>query len=151
MTVEKTDIEGVVILHPRVFPDSRGYFFESFSERDFAAQVAPVHFVQDNESRSTRGVVRGLHYQKGEHAQAKLVRCVRGCVLDVAVDLRAGSPTYGRHVAVELTGEGHEMLQMREGWRNSMFMWHIRTDVRSVSLRRLDIITRCSVMVSSIS
>lgn len=116
MTVEKTDIEGVVILHPRVFPDSRGYFFESFSERDFAAQVAPVHFVQDNESRSTRGVVRGLHYQKGEYAQAKLVRCVRGRVLDVAVDLRAGSPTYGRHVAVELTGEGHEMLYIPRGF-----------------------------------
>lgn len=116
MTVEKTDIEGVVILHPRVFPDSRGYFFESFSERDFAAQVAPVHFVQDNESRSTRGVVRGLHYQKGEYAQAKLVRCVRGRVLDVAVDLRAGSPTYGRHVAVELTREGHEMLYIPRGF-----------------------------------
>ena len=122
MTVEKTDIEGVVILHPRVFPDSRGYFFESFSERDFAAQVAPVHFVQDNESRSTRGVVRGLHYQKGEYAQAKLVRCVRGRVLDVAVDLRQDSPTYGRHVMVELSAENKRQLFIPRGFAHGFLV-----------------------------
>lgn len=105
-----------MILLPRVFEDARGYFFESFSQREFDAQVRPVRFVQDNESCSTHGVVRGLHYQKGKAAQSKLVRCVRGKVLDVAVDIRRGSPTFGRHVAMELTEEGHEMLFIPRGF-----------------------------------
>ena len=116
MNYIKTDIEGVTIIEPKVFADERGYFFESFSKRDFDANVYPVDWVQDNESRSTRGVVRGLHFQKGEFAQAKLVRCVAGSVLDVAVDLRAGSPTYGHHVAVELTADNHRMLFIPRGF-----------------------------------
>lgn len=103
MEVIKTEIEGVVILRPRIFEDSRGYLFESYSQREFDDKVMPVNFVQDNESRSTRGVMRGLHFQLPPFTQAKLVRCVRGAVVDVAVDIRRGSPTYGRYVAVELT------------------------------------------------
>ena len=103
MKVIRTDLEGVVIIEPTLFGDARGYFFESYSQRDFDAQVRPVHFVQDNESRSRYGVLRGLHFQRGEHAQSKLVRVIEGTVLDVAVDLRRGSPAFGRHVAVELS------------------------------------------------
>lgn len=116
MEVIKTDIEGVVIIRPRIFTDSRGYFFESWSKRDFDAQVRPVDFVQDNESCSSRGVMRGLHFQRPPFAQSKLVRCVRGRVLDVAVDIRKGSPTYGRHVAVELTEENHLQFFIPRGF-----------------------------------
>ena len=105
MDVITTDIEGVVILRPRIFTDARGYFFESYSKREFDEKVRPIDFVQDNESCSTRGVIRGLHFQAPPYAQSKLVRCVRGATVDVAVDIRKGSPTYGRHVAVELTEE----------------------------------------------
>jgi dTDP-4-dehydrorhamnose 3,5-epimerase len=115
MNLVKTDIEGVYIVEPRVFGDSRGYFFESYSRRDFA-QVADVEFVQDNESRSCYGVVRGLHFQLPPYAQAKLVRVVEGCVLDVAVDLRAESPTYGHHVAVELSAENHRQFFIPQGF-----------------------------------
>lgn len=111
-----TDIEGAVILKPRVFGDSRGYFFESYSRRVFEELVGSVDFVQDNESRSSRGVVRGLHFQRGEASQAKLVRVVRGNVLDVGVDLRPGSPTFGRHVAVELSEENHLQLFLPRGF-----------------------------------
>lgn len=103
MEIIKTEIDGPVILRPIVHTDSRGYFFESYSAREFEEKVARVEFVQDNESMSARGVVRGLHFQLPPYTQAKLVRCVRGIVLDVAVDIRKGSPTYGRHVAVELS------------------------------------------------
>ena len=99
MEVIKTGIEGLVVIEPKVFGDARGYFFEVFNERDFAEKVGPVHFVQDNESKSRYGVVRGLHFQRGEYAEAKLVRVVKGAVLDVAVDLREGSPTYGQYHA----------------------------------------------------
>ena len=116
MRVINTDIEGVVIIEPEVFGDSRGYFMESFSERDFHKHVAPVKFVQDNESRSRYGVVRGLHYQREPYAQSKLVRCVVGRVLDVAVDIREGSPTYGKHVAVELSDENHRQLFIPKGF-----------------------------------
>lgn len=105
--VISTPVEGVKIIKPRLFKDARGYFMETFSEREFCDKVAEVKFVQDNESRSTRGVMRGLHFQKPPYSQAKLVRCVKGRVLDVAVDLRASSPTYGKHVAVELSEENH--------------------------------------------
>ena len=115
MNIIKTDIEGPVIVEPRVFGDARGYFFESYSARDFA-QVAEVAFVQDNESRSCYGVVRGLHFQRPPYAQAKLVRVVEGRVLDVAVDIRRGSPTYGRHTAVELTGENHRQFFIPQGF-----------------------------------
>lgn len=104
MEIIKTHIDGPVIIVPRVFNDARGYFFESFSQRDFEAQVGTVNFVQDNESKSSFGVMRGLHFQKPPYTQAKLVRCVRGVVLDVAVDIRKGSPTYGQHVSVLLAG-----------------------------------------------
>ena len=115
MNVIETSIEGVVIIEPRLFKDDRGYFFESFNEGEFTSKVAPVRFVQDNESKSSYGVVRGLHFQKGEHAQAKLLRVVKGAVLDVAVDIRPGSPTFGRHVAVELTEENHRQLFIPRG------------------------------------
>ncbi|MBO4427012.1 MAG: dTDP-4-dehydrorhamnose 3,5-epimerase [Bacteroidales bacterium] len=104
MEIIKTDIPGVLILKPRVFEDARGCFFESFNEREFEQAVPGIRFVQDNESHSSYGVVRGLHYQKGDHAQSKLVRVLEGRVLDVAVDIRVGSPTFGKHVAVELSG-----------------------------------------------
>lgn len=116
MEIIKTGIEGVLIIEPRVFHDSRGYFFESWSKRDFEKAVGPVEFVQDNESRSTRGVMRGLHFQRPPYAQAKLVRCVVGRVLDVAVDIRKGSPTYGRHVAVELTEDNHRQFFIPRGF-----------------------------------
>lgn len=116
MEVIKTDIEGTVIIEPRIFKDARGYFFESFSKREFDEKVAKVDFVQDNESCSTYGVMRGLHFQRPPFAQAKLVRCVKGAVLDVAVDIRKGSPTYGRHVAVELTEENHRQFFIPRGF-----------------------------------
>lgn len=116
MNVIKTDIDGLVIIEPRVFGDSRGYFFESFSERDFKREVADVDFVQDNESKSSYGVVRGLHFQKPPYAQAKLVRVVKGKVLDVAVDLRKGSPTFGHHVAVELSEDNHRQMFIPRGF-----------------------------------
>ena len=116
MNIIKTDIEGVLIIEPRVFEDARGYFFESFSQRDFDELVGPIRFVQDNESMSQRGVLRGLHFQRPPFCQTKLVRCVRGAVLDVAVDLRKGSPTFGHHVAVELTEHNHRQLFISKGF-----------------------------------
>lgn len=116
MNIIRTEIPDVVIIEPRVFGDSRGYFFESFSEREFKEKVADVNFVQDNESRSCHGVVRGLHFQKPPHAQAKLVRVVKGRVLDVAVDIRKGSPTYGRHVEMELSEDNHRMVYIPKGF-----------------------------------
>lgn len=116
MKVLQTQIEGVVIIEPDVFGDERGYFFESYSQQRFDELVRPVHFVQDNESRSRRGVLRGLHFQKGVHTQSKLVRVVSGRVLDVAVDIRCGSPTFGQYVAVELTGENHRQFFVPKGF-----------------------------------
>lgn len=116
MNVVKTGIEGLVTIEPRIFKDGRGLFFESFNLKEFREKVGPVEFVQDNESVSSYGVVRGLHFQKEEHAQAKLVRVIRGSVLDVAVDLRPGSPTFGRHLAVELTGENRRQLFIPRGF-----------------------------------
>ena len=116
MEVIKTTIPEVVILEPKVYQDDRGYFFEAFSEEVFSHLVTPTHFVQDNESRSSYGVVRALHFQAPPHAQAKLVRVVKGSVLDVAVDLRKGSPSYGTHVAVELSEENHRMLFIPRGF-----------------------------------
>lgn len=116
MNILKTDIEGVVILEPTLFGDARGYFFESFSRRRFEEAVGAVDFVQDNESKSSRGVVRGLHFQRGGFAQAKLVRVIEGLVLDVAVDIRRGSPTFGHHVAVELSGENYRQLFIPRGF-----------------------------------
>lgn len=116
MEVIKTELDGVVVIVPKVFKDARGYFFESFSQRDFENAVGKVDFVQDNESMSSFGVMRGLHFQKPPYTQSKLVRCVRGAVLDVAVDIRKGSPTYGKHVAVELTEENHHQLFIPHGF-----------------------------------
>lgn len=121
MEVIKTAIDGVLIIEPRVFKDARGYFFESFSQREFDEKVAPtlghtVNFVQDNESMSSYGVMRGLHFQRPPFTQSKLVRCVKGSVLDVAVDIRKGSPTYGQHVAVELTEENHRQFFVSRGF-----------------------------------
>ncbi len=116
MNVINTEIPGVVIIEPRVFGDHRGYFFESFSERDFKENVREVKFVQDNESKSCYGVLRGLHFQKPPHAQSKLVRVVKGRVLDVAVDIRRGSPTFGKHVAVELSEDNHRQFFIPRGF-----------------------------------
>ena len=121
MNVIKTDIEGVLIIEPRLFRDARGYFFESFSEREFKEKVEPlvgykVEFCQDNESMSSYGVMRGLHFQRPPFTQSKLVRCVKGRVIDVAVDIRKGSPTYGKHVAVELTEDNHLQFFIPRGF-----------------------------------
>lgn len=121
MNVIKTNIEGVLILEPKVFNDARGYFFESFSQREFDEKVAPIlghtiRFVQDNESMSSYGVMRGLHFQRPPFTQSKLVRCVKGAVLDVAVDIRKGSPTFGQHVAVELTGDNRRQFFISKGF-----------------------------------
>lgn len=116
MEVIRTSIPDVLILEPRVFEDARGYFFESWSQRVFDELVRPVRFVQDNESRSSYGVVRGLHFQKGAFSQSKLVRVVEGSVLDIAVDIRKGSPTFGCHVAVELSGSDHRQLFIPRGF-----------------------------------
>lgn len=116
MNVIKTNIKGVVILEPKVFTDSRGYFFESYNKEVFDKEVGHVDFVQDNESCSSRGVMRGLHFQRPPHAQAKLVRCVRGSVLDVAVDIRNGSPTYGKHVSCLLTEHNHRQFFIPRGF-----------------------------------
>ena len=116
MEVIKTDIEGVVIIEPRIFKDERGYFYESFSQREFEEKVCRTTFVQDNQSKSAYGVVRGLHFQKSTYSQSKLVRCIKGAVLDVAVDIRKGSPTFGKHVAVELTEENHRQLFIPRGF-----------------------------------
>ncbi len=121
MNVIETDIKGLLILEPRIFRDMRGYFMESFSEREFVEKVTPilgheVHFCQDNESMSSYGVMRGLHFQRPPYTQSKLVRCVKGRVLDVAVDIRKGSPTYGKHVAVELTEDNHRQFFISKGF-----------------------------------
>ena len=116
MEAVRTEIDGVYIIEPRIFKDSRGYFFESFSERDFFSKVGEIHFVQDNESRSSYGVLRGLHFQKPPYSQSKLVRVISGAVLDVVVDIRKGSPTFGRYVAVELSGDNHRQLFVPRGF-----------------------------------
>ena len=122
MEVIKTALDGVVVIEPKVFADSRGYFFESFSQREFDEKVAipfigkPIQFVQDNESMSSYGVMRGLHYQRMPYTQSKLVRCVKGKVLDVAVDIRKGSTTFGQHVAVELTEDNHRQFFVPRGF-----------------------------------
>lgn len=115
--VKKTDIEGVLIIEPKVFGDARGYFLESFNAKEFAEKTGlNINFVQDNESMSSYGVMRGLHFQNPPYTQSKLVRCVRGAVLDVAVDIRKGSPTYGKHVAVELTEDNHRQFFVPRGF-----------------------------------
>ena len=116
MNIIKTAIDGVVIIEPRIYEDARGYFFESFSQREFDENVCPITFVQDNESKSSYGVMRGLHFQRPPFTQSKLVRCVKGAVLDVAVDIRKGSPTYGQHVAVELTEDNHRQFFIPKGF-----------------------------------
>lgn len=116
MNIIETPIKGLLIIEPRIFEDSRGYFFESFSQREFDEKIGPITFVQDNESKSSYGVMRGLHFQRPPYTQSKLVRCVRGSVLDVAVDIRKGSPTYGQHVSVELSEENHRQFFISKGF-----------------------------------
>lgn len=116
MEIIKTAVEGLVIIEPRLFKDDRGYFFESFNQKEFEEKVCKTTFVQDNESKSTYGVIRGLHFQKPPFAQSKLVRVIKGAVLDVAVDIRKGSPTFGQHVAVELTEENHRQFFIPKGF-----------------------------------
>lgn len=116
MKIHKTEIPGVLIIEPKIFYDKRGYFFESYSQKEFDEKVAPIRFVQDNQSKSSFGVVRGLHFQKGQHSQSKLVRVIEGKVLDVAVDMRKGSPTFGKHVAIELDAESQKMFFIPRGF-----------------------------------
>ena len=116
MEVIKTEIDGVVIIEPRIFKDDRGYFYESFSQREFEEKVCQTTFVQDNQSKSSYGVLRGLHFQKPPYCQSKLVRCIKGAVLDVAVDLRKGSPTFGKYVAVELSEDNHRQFFVPRGF-----------------------------------
>lgn len=116
MEVIKTEIEGVVIIEPRIFKDERGYFYESFSQREFEEKVCRTTFVQDNQSKSSYGVLRGLHFQKPPYCQSKLVRCIKGAVLDVAVDIRKGSPTFGKYVAVELSEDNHRQFFVPRGF-----------------------------------
>ena len=121
MEVIKTAIDGVVIIEPRIFEDSRGYFFESFSQREFNEKVRPITFVQDNESKSSYGVMRGLHFQRPPFTQSKLVRCVKGAVLDVAVDIRKGSPTYGQHVECLLCAHDEEAARIAKEFTGYTF------------------------------
>ena len=116
MEVIKTEIDGVVIIEPRIFKDDRGYFYESFSQREFEEKVCRTTFVQDNQSKSSYGVLRGLHFKKPPYCQSKLVRCIKGAVLDVAVDIRKGSPTFGKYVAVELTEDNHRQFFVPRGF-----------------------------------
>ena len=116
MEVIKTEIDGVVIIEPRIFSDDRGYFYESFSQREFEEKVCRTTFVQDNQSKSSYGVLRGLHFQKPPYSQSKLVRCIKGAVLDVAVDIRKGSPTFGKYVAVELSEDNHRQFFVPRGF-----------------------------------
>lgn len=127
MNVIQTDIPGVVIIEPKIFGDERGYFFESWSQKEFDEKVRPIKFVQDNESKSHYGVLRGLHFQKGKYAQSKLVRVVKGKVLDVALDIRRGSPTFGKHVKVELSEENHRQFFLyQEGLPMGLLSWERR-------------------------
>ncbi len=122
MEYEETSIKGVWILTPKVFNDNRGYFFEAWKKSDFEAHVGKVDFIQDNESKSSYGVLRGLHYQKGEYSQAKLVRVIKGKVLDVAVDLRKSSPTFGKHVMVELSEDNKRQLLIPRGFAHGFLV-----------------------------
>ena len=122
MEYNKTEIDGVYTLQPRVFNDARGYFMEAWKQQEFEEHIGPVHFIQDNESQSVRGVLRGLHYQKGQWSQAKLVRVIKGCVLDVAVDIRRSSPTFGRHVMVELSGENKRQFFIPRGFAHGFLV-----------------------------
>lgn len=121
MNIIETNIEGVIIIEPRLFEDERGYFFESFNQKEFQEKVCKTTFIQDNESKSSYGVIRGLHFQKPPFAQSKLVRVVKGSVLDVAVDIRKGSPTFGQHVAVELTEDNHRQFFIPRGFAHGFF------------------------------
>lgn len=122
MNYIKTEIDGVFILEPKVFEDSRGYFFEAFKYSDFEKNIGKISFIQDNESKSSRGVLRGLHYQKGEYSQAKLVRVISGRVLDVAVDLRVNSKTFGKYVMVELSGENKRQFFIPRGFAHGFLV-----------------------------
>src|SRR5574344_2200939 len=122
MEYRKTEIDGVYILEHRVFNDDRGYFFEAWKKEDFEEHVGPVDFIQDNESRSSYGVLRGLHYQKGEFSQAKLVRVIKGKVLDVAVDIRKSSPTFGKHVMVELSEDNKRQFFIPRGFAHGFLV-----------------------------
>ena len=122
MEFKKTSIDGVYVIEPRIFTDARGYFFEAWKQAEFEEHIGKVNFVQDNESKSSRGVLRGLHYQKGDYSQAKLVRVIKGCVLDVAVDIRKSSPTFGQHVMVELSGENKRQFCIPRGFAHGFLV-----------------------------
>lgn len=122
MNYIQTEINGVWLIEPKVFSDARGYFMEAFKEEEFRKNIGDVHFIQDNESKSSYGVLRGLHYQKGEYSQAKLVRVIRGKVLDVAVDLRQSSPTFGKHVSVELSDENKRQFFIPRGFAHGFLV-----------------------------
>ena len=132
MNYIKTDIDGVYIIEPRVFNDPRGYFFEAFKQNEFEENVGKVNFVQDNESKSSRGVLRGLHYQKGEWSQAKLVRVIKGTVVDVAVDIRPGSATFGKWVGLTLSSEKKNMLYIPEGYAHGFLVMSDIAEFRQI-------------------
>ena len=122
MEFKETAIKGVYVIEPRVFNDARGYFFEAWKQAEFEEHIGKVDFVQDNESKSSRGVLRGLHYQKGDYSQAKLVRVIKGCVLDVALDIRKSSPTFGQHVMVELSDENKRQFFIPRGFAHGFLV-----------------------------
>lgn len=122
MEYRKTDIDGVYVIEPTVFNDARGYFFEAWKKEDFEKHIGKVNFIQDNESKSSYGVLRGLHYQKGEYSQAKLVRVIKGTVLDVAVDIQKSSPTFGKHVMVELSDENKRQFFIPRGFAHGFLV-----------------------------
>ena len=122
MEFKKTQVEGVYIIEPRVFNDARGYFLEAWKKEEFEQHIGPVEFIQDNESKSSYGVLRGLHYQKGDFSQAKLVRVIKGRVLDVAVDIRPSSPTFGQHVMTELSEENKRQFFIPRGFAHGFLV-----------------------------
>lgn len=122
MKYTETEIPGVYIIEPRVFNDARGYFFEAWKKEEFEENIGKVEFIQDNESKSSFGVLRGLHYQKGDASQAKLVRVIKGRVLDVAVDIRKSSPTFGQHVMVELSDENKRQFFIPRGFAHGFLV-----------------------------
>ena len=148
MEVIKTEIEGVVIIEPRIFKDERGYFYESFSQREFEEKVCRTTFVQDNQSKSSYGVLRGLHFQKPPYAQSKLVRCIKGTVLDVAVDIRRGSPTFGKHVAVELTEQNHLQCFIPRGFAHGFVVLSEQSSQKPYSYNTISFVESVTSIVS---
>ena len=151
MNVIQTDIPGVVIIEPKIFGDERGYFFESWSQKEFDEKVRAIKFVQDNESKSHYGVLRGLHFQKGKYSQSKLVRVVKGKVLDVAVDIRKGSPTFGKHVKVELSEENHRQFFIPRGFAHGFVVLSEETISSISAIIRMNLLKKVQLLGTILS